>query len=84
MSVERRSTAALIAAATWPLFFLLRTNVLNQDGHMLTPKLERDVPLLGAHLSASTVAMRMAAASLAAIGLLHTYTWIIANHRNVP
>ncbi len=51
VSVERRSTAALIAAATWPLFFLLRTNVLNQDGHMLTPKLERDVPLLGAHLS---------------------------------
>ena len=51
VSMERRSTAALSAAATWPVFFMLRTNVLNQDGHMLTPKLERDVPLLGAHLS---------------------------------
>ena len=51
VSVRTRSTAALIAAAAWPVFFVLRTNVLNQDGHMLTPKLERDVPLLGAHLS---------------------------------
>jgi hypothetical protein len=49
--IARRSTAAVIAACSWPVFFLLRTNVLNQDGNMLTPKLERDVPLLGAHLS---------------------------------
>ena len=49
--ITRRLTAAIIAAFSWPVFFLLRTNVLNQDGNMLTPKLERDVPLLGAHLS---------------------------------
>jgi hypothetical protein len=49
--ITRRSTAAITAALSWPVFFLLRTNVLNQDGNMLTPKLERDVPLLGAHLS---------------------------------
>ena len=49
--IARRSTAAIIAALSWPVLFLLRTNVLNQDGNMLTPKLEHDVPLLGAHLS---------------------------------
>jgi hypothetical protein len=49
--ITRRSTAAIIAALSWPVFFFLRTSVLNQDGNMLTPKLEHDVPLLGAHLS---------------------------------
>ena len=47
--IARRSTAAIAAASRGSVFFLLRTNVLNQDGNMLTPKLERDVPLLGAH-----------------------------------
>jgi hypothetical protein len=51
LSIPRRSTAALVAAAAWPVFFFLRTNVLNQDGNMLTPKLQHDVPLAGAHLS---------------------------------
>lgn len=51
LSIRRRQTAALVAAASWPIFFYLRTNVLNQDGNMLTPKLQRDVPLVGAHLS---------------------------------
>lgn len=51
LPVSRHWTATLIAALSWPIFFLLRTNVLNQDGNMLTPKLQRDVPLLGAHLS---------------------------------
>jgi hypothetical protein len=40
--------AALVA---FPLFFALRTNLLNADGTMLTPKFERDVPLMGAYLS---------------------------------
>src|SRR5262245_13121389 len=47
----RRSTAAIVAALSWPIFFVFRTNVLNQDGNMLTPKFETDVPLVGAHLS---------------------------------
>jgi hypothetical protein len=51
LPVSRHLTATLIAGASWPIFFLLRTNVLNQDGNMLTPKLQRDVPLVGAHLS---------------------------------
>ena len=48
--VERGLTAALAAAASWPVFFYLRTNVLNQDGNMLTPKLQADVPRIGAHV----------------------------------
>jgi len=51
LPIERQSTAVLMAVLSWPIFFLLRTNVLNQDGNMLTPKIERDVPLVGAHLS---------------------------------
>src|SRR5262245_38995500 len=49
--LARRSTAVVAAVASWPILFLLRTGVLNQDGNMLTPKLESDVPLIGAHLS---------------------------------
>lgn len=47
----RPLNAAIGAAAAAPLFFLLRTNWLNGDGSMLTPKFQRDVPLVGAHLS---------------------------------
>ena len=43
--------AIAIALLSWLVFFYLRTQVLNQDGTMLTPKLERDVPLFGAHLT---------------------------------
>jgi len=51
LPIVGRATAAAVAVAAWPIFFLLRTNVLNQDGNMLTPKLQHDVPLVGAHLS---------------------------------
>jgi hypothetical protein len=51
IAIERPVTAALVAIATFPVFFALRTNALNADGHMLTPKFEHDVPLVGAHLS---------------------------------
>jgi hypothetical protein len=46
-----RVGAALAAALSFPVFFLLRTNVLNADGNMLTPKFQADVPRIGAHLS---------------------------------
>jgi hypothetical protein len=51
VSVNSQLAAVLIALASGPVFFYLRTHVLNQDGTMLTPKFERDVPLLGAHLT---------------------------------
>jgi len=51
VSIERQSTAAVVAVVAGALFYYLRTHVLNQDGTMLTPKFERDVPLLGAHLT---------------------------------
>lgn len=51
LSIDRQSAAVALALISWPLFFYLRTHVLNQDGTMLTPKFERDVPLLGAHLT---------------------------------
>jgi len=47
----RPAAAVVCAAAAAPVFFLLRTNWLNGDGNALTPKFERDVPLVGAHLS---------------------------------
>jgi hypothetical protein len=51
LSVERRAIAAAAGLCSWPVFFLLRTNLLNQDGNMLTPKFEADVPRLGAFLT---------------------------------
>jgi hypothetical protein len=51
IATDRQSTAVLMAVVAWPIFFYLRTHVLNQDGTMLTPKFERDVPVLGAHLT---------------------------------
>jgi len=47
----RPTAAAICGVAAGPLFFLLRTNWLNGDGSMFAPKFERDVPLVGAHLS---------------------------------
>ena len=47
----RPAAAAICGVAATPVFFYLRTNWLNGDGSMLSPKFERDVPLLGAHLS---------------------------------
>ena len=49
--IDHQAAAAIAAVLSWPVFFLLRTNVLNEDGNMLTPKLEADVPLVGAHLT---------------------------------
>jgi len=51
ISIDGRATAAFVAVASWPVFFSWRTNLLNADGTMLTPKFQRDVPLLGAHLT---------------------------------
>jgi hypothetical protein len=51
LAIDRRVAAIGAAVAAWPAFFLLRSNFLNADGHMLTPKFERDVPALGAHLA---------------------------------
>jgi hypothetical protein len=49
--IDRQTTALMTAALSWPVFWALRTNWLNADGNMLTPKLEADVPRLGAHLT---------------------------------
>ena len=49
--IEHHATALIAAASSWPVFWALRTNWLNADGNMLTPKLEADVPRLGAHLT---------------------------------
>ena len=49
--IDDQATALVAAALSWPVFWGLRTNWLNADGNMLTPKLEADVPLLGAHLT---------------------------------
>jgi hypothetical protein len=50
-SLDRHTTSIAAAVCSLPVFFALRTNWLNTDGHMLTPKFEHDVPLLGAHLT---------------------------------
>ena len=49
--IDRQATALFAATLSWPVFWGLRTNWLNADGNMLTPKLEADVPRLGAHLT---------------------------------
>src|SRR5262245_25850465 len=51
LPAARRAAGAMLALAALPVFFFLRTNWLNGDGSMLTPKFQRDVPLVGAHLS---------------------------------
>jgi len=49
--LQTRLAAVAAAVLSFPIVFLLRTNVLNADGNMLTPKFEADVPRLGAHLT---------------------------------
>ena len=49
--IDHQATALVAAALSWPVFWVLRTNWLNADGNMLTPKLEADVPRVGAHLT---------------------------------
>lgn len=49
--IDRRAFAAVVAVCSWPVFFLFRSNLLNTDGNMLTPKFEADVPQLGAHVT---------------------------------
>ena len=51
IALDGQAAAIIAAAASWPVFFFLRTNLLNADGNMLTPKFESDVPRLGAHLT---------------------------------
>jgi hypothetical protein len=51
LTFDSQWVAIALALVAWPVFFYLRTQVLNQDGTMLTPKIERDVPLLGAHFT---------------------------------
>lgn len=48
---ERRTTAAVVALAALPVFYLLRTHLLNQDGNMLTPKFQAAVPATGAFMT---------------------------------
>ena len=43
--------APLAAAISLPVFFTLRTHVLNPDGNGFTPKFEIDVPRVGAHVT---------------------------------
>jgi len=54
-AIRARWTSQRVAIAAgllaFPVFFLLRTGVLNQDGNMMTPKFEHDVPLVGAHVT---------------------------------
>ena len=45
------ATAAVTAVFSFPVFFLLRTHVLNPDGAMFARKFEADVPRVGAHLT---------------------------------
>ena len=49
--VDHPAVAAVTAALSFPVFFLLRTNFLNSDGNMLAPKIETGVSLVGAHLT---------------------------------
>lgn len=51
ISIERHATALAAAAIAFPIFYVFRTNVLNPDGNGFTPKFERDVPLVGAHVT---------------------------------
>ena len=51
LAIDRQATAVIAAVLSWPLFYLLRTNWLNADGNMLTPRFEADVPQMGAHLT---------------------------------
>jgi hypothetical protein len=49
--IDHQAAAAVAAVLSWPVFYLLRTNWLNADGNMLTPRFEADVPQVGAHLT---------------------------------
>src|SRR5262249_22718181 len=46
-----RAAAVLAACVAGPVFYVLRTNWLNADGNMLTPRFAADVPRFGAHLT---------------------------------
>jgi hypothetical protein len=50
-AIDSHLTALVAAILSWPLFWSLRTNWLNEDGLALTPKFETDVPRIGAHLT---------------------------------
>jgi hypothetical protein len=43
--------AAILAAASFPLFYALRTGVLNEDGNALQPRFLEAVPRVGAYLT---------------------------------